>query len=223
MGIWVGILLLILDFILSILLIFTGGYIFYNILNNMWGTKEQILLVPPFLTFRLAPVFVFQSIIMILMLRYELLYDAYEINVSNAENLLHIFIVISLIGVIIALCTYTQLCKDKIYRRSITHLFKPKLYAYEDVCEVKVNTFKSARGIIFLKYYLIFNDNFKIDLNARGLHKGEFGNNNGFSSIFKIERNIPTTIPHYITDEAVNELWKYNIHLKDFPNKFRRN
>jgi len=222
MGIWQGIILLILDFILSILLIFVGGYLFSAILNKIWGNKEQILIVPPFFTFRFASVFVFQSIIMILMLGYQIRYNEYEINVINDDSILHILMVVLLIGIIVTLCTYTQLCKNRIYRRSIIHLFKPKLYSYEDVIEIKVNTFKNSRGIIFLRYYLIFNDNYKINLNTMEIHKGGFGNNIGFNSIIKIEKNIPAKIPHYITDEAINELLKHNIHIKDFPNKFRR-
>jgi hypothetical protein len=219
-----GIILLVLDFIFSIFLIFAGGYVFYDILNKLWGKKEQILIVPPLLTFRFAFFFVFQSIFMIIMCKNLLLLGVNEINDKNVEILLYILIVTLVIGLTMSLCTYTQFYKDKIQRRRFGHLFKPQLFSYEEISEVRVDIFRNTRGIIFLRYYLIFNNKTKINLNIMELHKGAFGTKKvtKFNDILRIEKNISGRVPHFISDDAVYELEKYQIYLKDdIRKKFR--
>ncbi|MFL0269296.1 hypothetical protein [Candidatus Clostridium radicumherbarum] len=219
-----GAILLALDFIFSIFLFFAGGYAFYGILNKLWGKKEQILIIPPFLTFRFASFFVFQNIIFIIMCRYLLLFNANEINDKNIQVLIYILIVTLIIGLIMSLCSYTQFYKDRIYRRSVSHMFKLQKYSYGEISEVRVNTFRGARGIIFLRYYVIFNNKTKINLNTMELHKGGFGTKKvtKFNDIMNIEKNISERVPHFISEDAVYELEKYYVYLKsDTHKKFR--
>lgn len=217
MSVYIGIILLILDVSISIVLFFAGGYMFYNILNKLWGRKEQILIVPPFFVFRFASFLVFQNIIMIINFKYDLLFDISDINMQNVEFLLNVLITTLIIQSVIVICTYTQFCKDTIYKRSLLHLFKPKSFSYEEISEVRIDTFKSARGLIFLRYYLILNNKNKIDLNIMELHKGKFGTRKvtSFKNILGVEKYISRKIPHFISQEAIYELARNHIYLED--------
>ncbi|MBC8062440.1 MAG: hypothetical protein H7Y18_17485 [Clostridiaceae bacterium] len=190
---------------------------FYNILNKLWGSKEQILIVPPFFVFKLASFLVFQNIIMIINSKYDLIFAISDINEQNAQLSLNVLIVTLIVGPIIFLCTYTQFCKDMIYRRNLLHLFKPQLFSCEEISEVRIDTFTSVRGLIFLRYYLIFNNKNKININIMELHKGEFGTKKvtSFKNILGVEKYIPRKIPHFISEDAIYELESNHIYLKD--------
>ena len=101
------------------------------------------------------------------------------------------------------------------------HLFKPKLFSYEEISEVRIDTFVNARGIIFLRYYLKFNNKIKININTMELHKGGIGTKKvtNFNNILRVEKYISEKTPHFISDGAIYELESNCIFIKNIIRK----
>ncbi|WP_291640250.1 hypothetical protein, partial [Clostridium sp.] len=68
-----------------------------------------------------------------------------------------------------------------------------------------------------LRYYLIFHNKNKINMNIMELHKGGFGTKKvtSFNNILRVEKYIPRRVPHYISKDAIYELESNHIFLKD--------
>jgi hypothetical protein len=194
--------------VVSLLIIFGGGYFSYWVIRKIFWNDETIIIFPTLFSITLGFFFFIETLLLTIILTYQLRYRPYEINVENVRRLLPLFVIVVVLCFIGTFLSFTVFQKDKIIFRNIFHIFGKK-YTYNDVIRIEVFMKKYTRIEDRLKYLIIMKDGRKIDLNTLQLQGGKLGvkeHEISFKKIVYIESLINEDIPHDITHEAYSRI-----------------